>query len=90
MAKFKPGQSGNPGGRPKGLRAYIQAKCGEDGKALVDAAWSIATDKKASPAARISAMTLLFDRGWGKAAQPLTGDGDNGAGGPVLVKFVDV
>ena len=33
--------------------------------------------KKAPPAARVSAANALLDRGWGKPAQPQTGDGDS-------------
>ena len=44
----------------------------------------IAKQRKAPPAARIQAMTVLLERGWGKAAQPLTGqDGE----GPVIVRI---
>jgi len=38
---FKPGQSGNPGGRPKGLASLIREET-EDGKELVRIAWEIA------------------------------------------------
>lgn len=36
----------------------------------------------APPAARVAAVNSLLDRGWGKAAQPIDGDGD---GGPVKI-----
>jgi len=32
-----------------------------------------------SEQARIQASAILLDRGWGKAAQPLTGEGGTGA-----------
>lgn len=34
----------------------------------------------APPSARVQAVNSLLDRGWGKAAQPVDGDGE---GGPV-------
>jgi hypothetical protein len=37
-------------------------------------------DVSAAPAARVAAADKLIDRGYGKAAQPIDGDGD---GGPV-------
>ena len=37
----------------------------------------IASAEDAPPAARVAAAAILLDRGWGKAAQPHTGeDGD--------------
>lgn len=39
----------------------------------------------AQPAARVAAANALLDRGWGKAAQVLTGDED---GGPLQVNVV--
>lgn len=38
----------------------------------------------APPAARVAAVNALLDRGWGKAAQPIDGDGE---GGPVEMKI---
>jgi hypothetical protein len=42
----------------------------------------IMNEKKAPAAARVSAAQALLDRGWGKAPQPLDGDGE---GGPINV-----
>ena len=39
-----PGQSGNPGGRPKGLARATRELVGEDGMALAELWWSIAQD----------------------------------------------
>jgi hypothetical protein len=74
---FKPGESGNPGGRPKGLhraadlaRAHTEAAIG----ILVE----IMHDETAPPTARAAAASHVLDRAWGKATQPV----DMTAGGP--------
>ena len=36
LTPFPPGQSGNPGGRPKGVRCLIRSKVGENAEQLVD------------------------------------------------------
>jgi hypothetical protein len=41
---------------------------------------SIMHSAEAPPAARVAAANSLLDRGWGKPAQPVDGDGE---GGPV-------
>lgn len=40
----------------------------------------VMNEKKAGPAARVSAAVALLDRGWGKPAQAITGEG----GGPLV------
>jgi hypothetical protein len=73
---FRPGQSGNPGGRPKGLAKATRALVGEDGMKLAELWWSIASDPMRRDSDRLEASRLLADRGWGKAAnfEPLDGD----------------
>lgn len=89
---FKPGQSGNPSGRPKGsYSAYIRQQCGEDGKLLADTLLALVkndTDFLAQHGMEIpntkeliQAIELLYDRGWGKAPQHIALTGEDG--GPV-------
>jgi hypothetical protein len=65
---FRPGRSGNPGGRPKGLAKATRELVGEDGMALAELWWSIAQDPMRRDSDRLEASKLLADRGWGKAA----------------------
>jgi hypothetical protein len=74
---FKPGVSGNPGGRPRRAET-IEAKWIEaDVKALarvcapeaISTLKTIMLSERAPPAARISAATAILDRGYGKASQ---------------------
>ena len=69
---FKPGQTGNPGGRPKGLAALVREKT-KDGHELVQIMQSIAHGKlgiKGRPPShrdRIQAVEWLADRGFGSS-----------------------
>jgi hypothetical protein len=63
---FKPGQSGNPGGRPKGIGSLARAHTSEALKALVDAL--------RSPRERVPAAIALLDRGWGKPVTTIEGN----------------
>jgi hypothetical protein len=73
---FKPGRSGNPGGRPQGLARATRELVGEDGMKLAELWWTIAQDEMQRTSDRLEASRLLADRGWGKAAafEPLEGD----------------
>jgi len=70
---FKPGQSGNPSGRPPGFNALIRDKT-LDGLTLVEHAISLLQGKAVngltpSPELSFRALEWLADRGWGKAVQ---------------------
>lgn len=65
---FKPGQSGNPGGRPKALIPVIEA-AREHTVAAIQTLADICRDVNAPPPARVSAASVLLDRGWGKPKQ---------------------
>ena len=58
---FKPGQSGNPGGRPKG----IAAKAREHTDRAIEVLASGLEDE--DPRVRIAAAKEIIDRGYGKA-----------------------
>lgn len=72
-SRFKPGQSGNPGGRPKDhdIRALARSHT----KTALETLIEVAKSKKAPAAARVSASAALLDRGYGKPTQPVEGDG---------------
>ena len=72
---FQPGQSGNPGGRPKGLAKAVRDASGGDPTMLVEGLLAIARGegvgvnaKAVRPADQIRAYELLLAYGWGKPA----------------------
>lgn len=66
---FQPGQSGNPGGRPKGNATSLARKhTAEAIEALVLAL--------KNPKERVPAAVALLNRGWGQPKQPIEGDVD--------------
>lgn len=74
---FQPGQSGNPGGRLKAVKE-VEETAREHTAAAMAALAEIATNGDAPPAARVSASSVLLDRGWGKAKQHVEHSGKVG------------
>jgi hypothetical protein len=70
-AGFMPGQSGNPGGRPKGLARRVRELVGDDGNAIAQFMFSTMMDPTARMADRLDAGRWLADRGFGRAVQAL-------------------
>ena len=78
--RWRPGESGNLSGRPKGLTAAVQEKAGKDGRKLVEDLWILvhatAAEReshfgepvKVSTKERLIAISELLDRGWGRPA----------------------
>lgn len=66
---FKPGQSGNPGGRPKDktLRQLAREHTVEAVQTLIE----IMLDKSSSEMARVRAAEAILDRGYGKPVQAI-------------------
>ena len=74
---FRPGESGNPGGRPKAvaaLRDLVQAR----GDGLIGKLMDIAFANETEPRVRIEAIKVLLDRGYGRPPQPITGEDEGG------------
>ncbi len=72
--QFQPGQSGNPGGKPKEL-AEVIALARSHTLPAIKALASITADRKASSAARVQAAEAILNRAWGKPTQPLEHQG---------------
>lgn len=71
--QWKKGQTGNPGGRPKGLASSIR-EATRDGAELKEILLEVARSKDHRND-RLRAVELLLQRGWGKAPEiQLTGE----------------
>lgn len=68
---FKKGQSGNPGGQPKGLVRLIREKTQEGATLVAFMLQVFEGEHDAKLADRMAAATWLSDRGFGKPAQAI-------------------
>jgi hypothetical protein len=82
---FKPGQSGNPGGRPKEA-AEVRELARRHGPDAIEklAEWMRSKDPRAS----VAAATAILDRGYGKPPQSVDLDVDD-ALRPIVVSWRD-
>ena len=61
-AGFMPGQSGNPGGRPKGLSRRVRELVGDDGHAIAEYMFTVLNDEKERRSKRRACRPTLS--GW--------------------------
>ena len=80
MAKpgtFKPGQSGNPSGRPKEV-GHIRDLARAHTESAIKTLVAINEDMAQPAPARVAAAQALLDRAWGKPSQAIGGAEDLG------------
>ena len=78
---FQPGQSGNPGGRPR-ENAEVKALARQYTERAILTLASIMQNEDAKGSERVAAASALLDRGYGKPAQTIGGDPE---GAPVAM-----
>lgn len=88
--RFVKGQSGNLGGRPKGLAERCRVAT-NDGKDIVDLMLEVlrgtVADSKVSD--RVDAAQWFADRGWGKAVQQTDMNLNGGVTMEALIRLLD-
>lgn len=70
--QWQPGQSGNPGGRPKDNK-IVREKAREHTEDALAVLYAVMMDEAQHGATRVSAAEALLNRGWGKPAQAIIG-----------------
>ncbi len=73
LKPFKPGESGNPGGRPKEEREVVEA-IRKRGSELIEALLFLSLKKR-----NVKAIEVALNRGYGKAKQVVQFEGGDGA-----------
>lgn len=72
---FQPGQSGNPGGRPRdNQRVKLLAQAHTE--AAVATLAMVMNSEEAKYGERVAAASAILDRGYGKPAQTIGGDAE--------------
>ena len=69
--RWQPGQSGNPGGRPK-VVGEIRDLARSYTRSAFATLLTVCRNKEAPPAARVAAAAHILDRGYGKPTQHVT------------------
>lgn len=84
LRPWRPGESGNPGGRPKAERDVVELarRCTPE---VIKRLLYIAMRGNIRDGATVRACELLLERGWGKAPLKLVDENGNATGGVFVI-----
>lgn len=85
QGRFLPGQSGNPGGRPR-TPASVRESFRECTELALTTLKQVMQDVEAPPSSRVKAAEVTLAYGWGRPTQPFEISGPEG--GPVKTEAV--
>jgi hypothetical protein len=85
---FKPGKSGNPGGRPK-ISEDILAMCRAASPRAISELLAVFDDEQARPGDKIRASEAILNRAWGTPTQSVELSGAEGKALEILIKYAD-
>lgn len=81
--RFRPGESGNPGGRPK-VKGEIRELAQKHGPAALECL--VALMKSKNQRVAVAAAQAILDRAYGRPAQAIQLDGDLAIRGSLIIK----
>jgi len=87
--RFKPGQSGNPKGCPKGI-GHFRRKCRDYSDEALEYVVSVMRNKSVHVKTRMAAACYIIEHAWGKPKQAVVTENEDGQQRPITFGVFDL